>query len=495
MPEVLAVNRREVLAGASIVATNAAVASFKVEAGGFGAKGDGVADDRPSIQAALDHVGAPGGGVVQLAPPKVHYRVAGGLKLPSNVILEGPAPVRYPFNAGNAGACALVADFDTIQQWVIEPKTTAGKEVIAYNRLVNGALPDGVTYNCGVRNLLLTSKGKIPYGGIRMHGCPGSFVEGVSIDRVGCGLLVNYSFGGSYKVQAHSLYYGVAAWDDANANLFEVYCTHSTPWPKTVPAEYLLPFMKQMASHFSNTLMLTDDGHAMRPYGVLCGSIQSTSINNVFDLVVEQFPGGIFLFNAYAADFRRCYIEAGSGRMKNAVTASRSRFGIQALHAYLSGTGTAFDLGIDVLARIFASGIIDVERFGKPPVDDGTSLMILEGMDLTLPGTPVQRNIRYAGKEPHWIPLMLESGWRAMDDGFDAPEVRLDPWSHQVEFRGVIVGGREGICFHLPETCRPSRRRRYMAAGGQLSVEPDGVVQVTAKDATVSLDGITFGRW
>lgn len=34
-----------------------------------------------------------------------------------------------------------------------------------------------------------------------------------------------------------------------------------------------------------------------------------------------------------------------------------------------------------------------------------------------------------------------------------------------------------------------------MAAGGQLSVEPDGVVQVTAKDATVSLDGITFGRW
>lgn len=495
MPEAVAVNRRQVLAGASVVSASATVAPFKTEVQAFGAKGDGVTDDRAAIQAALDHVGAQGGGVVQLAPPKIHYRIAGGLKLPSNVIIEGPGPVRYPFNAGNPGACALVADFDDIRQWVIEPNTTAQGRSIAHDNLIVGALPDGVTYNCGVRNLLLTSKGKVPYGGIRMHGCPGSLVEGVSIDRVGCGLLVNYSFGGSYKAQVHSLYYGVAAWDDANANVFEIYCAHSTPWPKTVPSNYLLSFMAQMAGHFSNTLMLSEDGHATRPYGLLCGSIQSTSVNNVFDLVVEQFPGGIFLFNAYATDLRRCYIEADRGRMMSAITASRSRFGIQALHAYLSGTGMIFDFGIDVLARIFASGIIDAARFGKPPVDDGASLLIFEGVDPAIPGAPVQRNIRYASKEARWIPLSLQSGWRPTENGFDAPAVRLDPWSHRVELTGTMAAGRDGICFYLPETCRPPRRKRYMVAGGQLSVDLDGSARIAATDATISLDGITFGRW
>lgn len=494
-PQVDLVSRRNLLATTSVVSAGAAVASFKTDARLFDAKGDGVVDDREAIQAALDHVGARGGGAVQLAPPKVHYRITGGLKLPSNVILEGPAPVSYPFNAGNPGACALVADFDDVRQWIVEPKTTLGGQEFAYDRLVAGALPDGVTYNCGVRNLLITSKGKIPFGGIRMHGCPGSIVEGVSIDRVGCGMLVNYSFGGSYAAHVHSLYYGVAAWDDANANVFQIYCTHSTPWPKIVPVNYRLPFMAQMTGYFASTLMLANDTHSARPYGLLCGSIKSTSINNVFDLVIENFPGGIFMFNAYATDFRRCYIEAGSGGMASAVTASRSRFGIQAMHAYLSGTGNVFEFGIDVLARIFASGILDAASFGKPPVDDGTSMLILEGIDPAMPGAPSQRNIRYAAKDTPWIPLVLQSGWRPAEGTFELPAVRLDPWSHQVEMKGTIVGGRNGACFILPETCRPSRRRRYMAAGGQLSVGSDGVCWIDQADASVSLDGIAFARW
>lgn len=495
LPNATPLNRRQLLARASAVSAGAAVAPFTTDVQTFGAKGDGIADDRAAIQAALDHVGTKGGGVVRLAPPKVHYRITGGLKLPSNVILEGPAPVHYPFSAGNPGACALVANFSDIRQWMIEPKTTERGQTFTHDHLVAGSLPDGVTYNCGVRNLLLTSSGKVPYGGIRMHGCPGSIVEGVSIDRVGCGLLVNYSFGGSYKVQVHSLYYGVAAWDDANANLFEIYCTHSTPWPKTVPADYRMPFMAQMADHFADTLMLADNDHAARPYGLLCGSIQSTSINSVFDLVIEQFPGGIFLFNAYATDFRRCYIEASSGRMATAVTASRSRFGIQALHALLSGTGMTFDFGINVLARIFASGIVDTACFGKPPLDDGASLLILEGMEPTLRGAPIQRNIRYLGRDPAWTPLALTSGWQPAADDFDTPAVRLDPWSYQVELKGTIIAGRNGVCFQLPETCRPARRRRYMAAGGQLSIGPDGVARIADSAGTVSLDGITFGRW
>jgi hypothetical protein len=489
-------NRRQLLAGASATTAGAAVAPLTAGVKAFGARGDGVADDRAAIQGAIDYVAAHGGGVVHLPPPAVHYRIGSGIKLPSYVVLEGAVPARYPFNAGNAGACALIADFTDPYQWMIEPLTLVGGREVAHDRLVGGALPDGVTYNCGVRNLLLSSKGKVPYGGIRFHGAPGSYVEGVSIDRVGCGLLVNYSFGGSYRVHVHSLYYGVAAWDDANANVFEVYCAHSTPWPRIVPEAYRLPFMAQMTGHFADTLKLSSDEHVARPYGALCGSISSASIDNVFDLVVEQFPGGVFLFNAYATDFRRCYIEGDRGRMLSAITASRSRFGIQALHALLSGGGAIFDLGIDVLGRVFASGILDAASFGKmPAVADKASLLILEGIDPGMGGAPVQPNIRYAGRATSWMPLGLRSGWRAAADDYELPGVRFDPWSHQVELKGTIVGGHDGPGFVLPQECRPARRRRYMTAGGQLDVGPDGVVGIASAEGTVSLDGIVFYRW
>lgn len=487
-------NRRQWLAGATAT-TAVAVAPPRTEVQAFGARGDGVTDDRAAIQAAIDHVAALGGGVVHLPQPTVHYRIGAGLRLSSYVVLEGTVPARYPFNAGNAGACALVADFADPYQWMIEPTTQVGGRSVAHDRLVAGALPDAATYNCGVRNLLLSSKGKVPYGGIRFHGAPGSFADGVSIDRVGCGLLVNYSFGGSYSVQVHSHYYGVAAWDDANANVFDVYCTHSTPWPRDVPPLYRLAFMAQMTGHFADTLKLSSDEHASRPYGVLCGSIASTSINNVFDLVVEQFPGGIFLFNAYAADFRRCYIESDRGRMVGAIAASRARFGVQALHAFLSGEGAIFDLGIDVLARIFASGILDAASFGKAPAADDTSLLILEGLDPGTAGAPLQRNIRYAGRAAPWIDLALRSGWRAAGGDHEPPAVRFDPWSHQVELKGTITAGRNGPGFVLPETCRPARRRRYITAGAQLDVGPDGIVGIAAAEGTVSLDGIAFYRW
>lgn len=488
-------NRRQVLTGTALAAAGATVAPFKADVTTFGVVGDGVVDDAPAIQSALDHVGARGGGVVLLTPPKTHYRLGKGLKLPSNVVLEGPASIQYPFNAGNMGACALVADFADPHQWVLEPATLVNGRPVPYNRMLADTLPDGVTYNCGVRNLLITSKGRVPFGGIRMHGCPGSIVEGVSIDRVGCGLLVNYSFGGTYKVQVHALYYGAAAWDDANANLFQVYCTHSTPWPATVPKEYRLPFMAQMAGHFVDTLKMSNDDHAARPFGLLCGSIRSTSVSNMFDAVIERFPGGVFMFNAYATDFGRCYLEAGPGVTACGIAASRSRFSIQALHAYLSGTGAIFDFGINVLGKIFGSGILHAATFGKPPLDDGSSLLLLEGIDPVIEGAPLQRGIRYAGQGATWLPLSLRSGWRPAGGDYESPAVRFDPWSHRIELKGTMTGGGEGVCFILPQNCRPELRRRSRVAGGQIELAPDGAVRIVPDENLVGLDGVSFARW
>jgi len=480
---------------ASSASAGAVLVPFKTDGARFGIIGDGVVDDAPAIQAALDSVGAHGGGVVALPPPRVHYRIASGLKLPSFVTLEGPAPVNYPFNRGNAGACALVADFTDPAQWIIEPKTKVGGAPVRFDRLVTGALPDGVTYNCGVRNLLITTKGRIPFGGVRMHGCPGAFIDGVAIDRVGCGLLVNYCFGGQFRVHVDALYYGVAAWEDANANVFEAYCSHSIPWPKLVPADYQLPFMHELRDGLVDVHRLSTPEHAARPFGIVCGASKSTSTNNVFDVVVEQFPGGMFLFNAHATDFRRCYLEGEANRMSHAIVASRSRFGIQALHAYLSNTGALFDLGLATTAKAFASGILYTASFGKMPPDDGSSLLIFEGIDPGAGGAPVMPAIRYLTRPMAWALLALQNGWRAAGDDYEAPAVRLDPWAQQIALRGTLRGGQAGLCGVLPPGRRPAKRRRFVVPGGQIDVAPDGQIAVTPSGPLLSLDGVTFEPW
>lgn len=60
--------------------------AFALDARGLGARGDGVSDDTAALQAALDRAGASGGRVI-LPPGK--YLVAGSLRVPPGVLLEG----------------------------------------------------------------------------------------------------------------------------------------------------------------------------------------------------------------------------------------------------------------------------------------------------------------------------------------------------------------------------------------------------------------------
>lgn len=72
------------IAGVALAATAAAGG---LDPKDFGAKGDGVADDSPAIQQALDRAGAGRGGVVQLAAAS--YRIERPLVVPEGVTLAG----------------------------------------------------------------------------------------------------------------------------------------------------------------------------------------------------------------------------------------------------------------------------------------------------------------------------------------------------------------------------------------------------------------------
>lgn len=486
----MSINRRDLLGGVSVAGGVMALRGA-VSAKDFGALGNGVADDRQAIQDALDQVGSQGGGTVFLPPVPVHYRLGAGLKLPSHTTLEGSAPVRYPFNAGNKGSSALVADFADPRQWVLESRTLVGGRPVSFNAIVGGGLPDGVTYNCCVRNLLITAKGKTPFGGVRMHGCPGSIVSGVSINNVGCGLLVNCCSGGDYNVHVNAAYYGVAVWEEVNACTFDLYCSQHDFYPAIVPDDYVLPFMKAAAGSLKDVYHLRGAGHHRRPFGVLVGALKSTSVNNVFDVVAERFNGGMFLLNAYATDFRKCYLEGSADQMAFAIVASKSRFGVQALHAYMSGTGALFDLGTELLAKVYASGIVNPASFGSGPRDDGTSLLLMEGLTPGLPNSPQQRNVQFAYKVQAWVEPKLAAG-RAANQGTEIPGYRLNPRTGHVEFKGSLSMGPTAIAFILPAALRPARKRQFAVVGGRVSVTSTGEVWVTATEEVLSLDGIFF---
>lgn len=453
-----------------------------VSAQDFGATGNGVTDDRSAIQAALDYVGASGGGTVVLPIANNQYLIKGGLKLPSFTTLSGPAAARYPYNAKSV----LIADFDDANQWIIEPATLVSGAPVAYNSMINGAFPSRATYNCAVTNLTVTSKGPKPYGGIRMHGAPGCMVRDVAISEVGCGLLVNFSFGGNFSVHVISSYYGVVAWDDANANTFEVYVARDAS-TGSVPSGYLMPFMSTLNGNLVSTYRLSANEHYNRSIGFVVGSLASTSINNVVDLVVERYDDGAFLLYAYATDFRKCYMESSADQMKVAVTAAHSRFGMQTLHTYLSGGGRLFDMGIAVNASINPNGIIYTGGYGVGPYLDNSSRVIFRNSspDTMGPAVP-QFNISYPDLSGNWKAPALVNSWVNLGDPRNDAGYRIN--RNRVEFQGAINGGASGsVAFILPAGFRPYKRVLI----GPVLIEPSGNIIIYSTGA-VSLEGVSF---
>lgn len=476
--------------------------SAKVSVLDFGAKGDSNGtsgngtDDTAAIQAALDYVGANGGGTVILPMTGGQYRITSGLKIPSYTCLEGVAPDRYPFNGGNPKASCLMADFSNKDQWVIDTSATkAGSGLpYAYNEFCNGVAPN-FAFNSSVKNLFVRAVGTMPWGGIRIQGCPGAVVDNVSVTGCSAGMLVNFTFGGSFSVHCITPYYGVIAWENVNANNWEVYCAANQPVAQTVPADYLQPFMNNLNGNIVPTFKLNTNDHYNRSWGMIIGADGGqTSSNNRLDITIERYSGGLFQFYSYGTVFNKFYFEgSGTSEMNYAVVSAFSQWVASSLHSYLSSSSCYHvDLGTYNELRLTPIGLKN-GSYGFGPYPDIFSSVTIDGIEPASFGPAIpQFNMTYTTGLLTGTVTAFQNSWTNVGSPYDNVKYVLKKQIGEVVLTGAITGGSAGtVAFNLPAGYRPLYRSEFVVSGGQVQVDPSGDVTVVS-GTSVGLDQVRF---
>lgn len=458
-----------------------------VSAKDFGAVGDGVADDTAAIQAALDYVGSNGGGTVYLPMTSAtgRYRTTSVLRIPSYVTLEGTNPLVFPFDYNNG----IIADFVNPMQWVIEAKTTSGGVPVPYNTiLTSNLLGIGGTFNCGVRNLRIANVNTTPYGGVRMHASFGPIIENVAVAGVGCGFLVNESLGGRWAVNARTLYYGMAVWNNANANEISLYTTQS-PTATNVPAGYQLPFMTALNGQLTTTYQLPSNTPYQYSTGLIIGADSGmTTQTSTICATIETFANSVLMLNTKSANFTNLYIEGSTNDVKYAVTAAKSTFNIMGCHAYMDGTGDLLAIGNETQSILNFNGIPFYASFGT--VNTNQTKLIVYGLDNPTPSAPAL-NVQFASQNTGWIAPTFQNGWINVGGVNATAGYRKNQYTGNVELKGFISTGALNVAaFTLPVGYRPLEKRNFAPFGGYVAVQTSGEIQPSANNT--SLDGIFF---
>lgn len=467
-------------------ATNSMISGAAYSVLDFGATGDGVTDDYAAIQAALTYAGANGGGTVELSKATNKYRITQGLKIPSYVTLKGTAMSSFPYN-GSTGSSQLVADFTDANQWVIDTATTVGGSPVAYNAFVTG-LPDGATFNCCIRDLQIGSVGTMPYGAVRMQGCPGAVTENVSCVDTATGLLVNNCWSGKFRFHARTPYYGVIVYGGSGANIFDIVCEQEAGGSATVPAGYLMPFMNDLNGSMVSVLKLTTEAHYNRPWGLItAGDPSNLPNNNTFNIDIEQYSGGWFSYYGYSSTFNRFYFEGNDF----VVVSAYSQWNANSFHAYGPGS-TLVDLGTYNNIVWSPIGLKNYASWGTGPYPDVYSNMTVIGAEPTFgPATP-QFNMFYTSGSLSATVTSFLNSWANTGSPLQDCGYTLEKQTNTVNLHGGVNSGTApSVAFNLPLGYRPLYRKLFSCYGGTVQVDPNGDVTILSGTG-VTLDGIYF---
>lgn len=336
----------------------------------FGADPTGVADSTTAIQAAIDSL-APtssaitpanaGGGTVYL--PAGKYRITDTLLIGYGITLQGDGAGGYPYLANNAQMTQIQADFGaSVNKWAIDSATyvTSTGLRVAYNAYVNANID--VDYNglqlVAIKGLTLFQLGgqsNIPWGGIRLIGCPNSIIDEVTIQGFGIALQLNTCFGASVtRITSQSNYYGLLCYNaNNNINVQGQFDKIVDPSDLTVPVGRIPSWMPDATAFVTNYYMASS--HYQASKGVIVAANSAVGSNSATINVITQFWNDpVYFQSSYANTLVSLYVEGTQAQ--NVISSLLSSWTCVNMQNFTLAATRVVDMGYESIGQINVGG-------------------------------------------------------------------------------------------------------------------------------------------
>jgi hypothetical protein len=336
----------------------------------FGAVGDGTTDDTAAIQAAINSfcvtssANNTGGGTVFF--PAGKYRITSTLLIGYGVTLQGLGAGGYPFIGSNAQISEIYADFgSTVNQWAIDSATymTSGGAKVAYNAWVNGSIDTDYNslHNVAIKGLYIVDANEalqtnVPWGAIRLVGCPNAIISDVSILGFGIGVQLNTSFGTTVtNITSLNNYYGLMAYNaNNNITVQGQFDQIVSPAQLTVPTGRI-PSWMPTASDFTGTSFYMNGSHYQSSKGVTIAATQAIGSNSSnINVITQYYQDSVFLYNSYANTIQNLYSEGSA--VQNCISSAYASYSCTNLHNFTSTSSCVIDAGYQTIGEINVGG-------------------------------------------------------------------------------------------------------------------------------------------
>ena len=335
----------------------------------FGADPTGATDSKAAIQAAIDSLSttssasATGGGTVYI--PAGKFKITSTLKIGYGITLLGNGAGGYPFIGVNSQMSQIYVDFGaTVNQWAIDSATymTAGGAAVAYNAFVNGAIDSDFNslHNVAIKGLVICDANEalqtnVPWGAIRLVGCPNAIIENISIVGFGIGVQLNTSFGTSItKITTMTNYYGLMCYN-ANNNIYVQgqFDKIVSPSSLAVPVGRIPSWLPDAATFASSYYM--DGGNYASSKGITIAAANTVGSNGAtLNVICQYWTNPTFLFNSYATTYTNLYVEGA--QCTNVIASAFASWSIINLHNYTVSTAYVIDAGYQTIGEINVGG-------------------------------------------------------------------------------------------------------------------------------------------
>jgi hypothetical protein len=477
----------------------------------FGAVGNGTTDDTAAIQAAINSLAttssasATGGGTVYI--PAGKFRITSTIKIGYGITLIGNGAGGYPFIGANSQMSQIYADFgSTVNQWAIDSATymTAGGAAVAYNAFVNGSIDSDFNslHNVAIKGLVIRDANEalqtnVPWGAIRLVGCPNAIIDSVSIVGFGIGVQLNTSFGTSItKITTMTNYYGLMCYN-ANNNIYVQgqFDKIVSPSSLTVPVGRRPSWLPD-AAYFASGFYMDGNNYSISK-GILIAADNTVGTNGAtLNVILQYWENPVFLYNSYATTFTNLYAE-GSAAVQ-IIACTQCSWNVLNLHNYTVSTAYVIDAGYQTIGEINVGGnnLSTTDRFVRnlwtsvSPADP-SNILIHNASNV---GTvyEIKPRLNYNYLQQPWTPTVTSGSGTITTVGAKSAVFTLNGGLCTIQFDVVITTNGTGatsiVIGNLPylPVNTPAGVAFFSASGGRNS-STNKALHITAQPGSGSM--------